>query len=262
MNKRKGFTLVELLVVISIIALLMSMLMPALNKAKEQAKRVWCLSNQRGTMICVRTYSLTNEDFLPYGRGHYFWTAHTDLPILLASEGLSIKSQHCPGDIRKPGSVTAWLDNFIRYEMTDADWLGGAGPPIGTTNRPDFSYEWPRKMFSEVEVDPSAAKFRLPNGVHKSWRLSDIKHPARLIAYNDYTYPINNDYPWPHSPKGIKGITAGFVDGHAKFHLTSEMDIKRQQLFDEYDGSLEGSYGWDYYNTGATVDGIKGYDVK
>lgn len=45
MNKKRGFTLVELLVVIAIIAVLMALLMPALEKAREQAKRVICLNN-------------------------------------------------------------------------------------------------------------------------------------------------------------------------------------------------------------------------
>ncbi len=85
--KKKGFTLVELLVVIAIIALLMSMLMPALSKAKEQAKKAWCLANQRATVLCIRTYTMGNEDYLPLGRptGLGQWTAWTimlDLPIL------------------------------------------------------------------------------------------------------------------------------------------------------------------------------------
>ena len=45
MNKRSGFTLIELLVVIAIIAVLMAILMPALNRVREQGKRAVCLSN-------------------------------------------------------------------------------------------------------------------------------------------------------------------------------------------------------------------------
>jgi prepilin-type N-terminal cleavage/methylation domain-containing protein len=44
-SKRRGFTLIELLVVIAIIAVLMAILMPALNRVREQGKRAACLNN-------------------------------------------------------------------------------------------------------------------------------------------------------------------------------------------------------------------------
>ncbi len=56
MSKRKAFTLVELLVVIGIIALLISILLPALNKARQSAVAAACLSNQRQVFLSFRMY--------------------------------------------------------------------------------------------------------------------------------------------------------------------------------------------------------------
>ena len=58
---RGAFTLVELLVVIGIIALLVSILLPALNKAREDAKRVRCLSNQRQLVMAWQMYASDNK---------------------------------------------------------------------------------------------------------------------------------------------------------------------------------------------------------
>lgn len=61
----EGFTLVELLVVISIIALLLSILMPSLNKARMSAKKVVCMSNVRQAALALITYGMDYDDRLP-----------------------------------------------------------------------------------------------------------------------------------------------------------------------------------------------------
>ncbi|MEI8196108.1 MAG: prepilin-type N-terminal cleavage/methylation domain-containing protein [Phycisphaerae bacterium] len=69
MVRRKGFTLIELLVVVAIIALLISILLPALNKAREQAKRVVCLSNMRQCSLEMSYYAYNNGDQVPLRYG-------------------------------------------------------------------------------------------------------------------------------------------------------------------------------------------------
>lgn len=63
---RRGFTLVELLVVVAIITLLISILLPSLARAREEAKRVYCTNNLRNIWTGVLTYALESRDRLPF----------------------------------------------------------------------------------------------------------------------------------------------------------------------------------------------------
>jgi prepilin-type N-terminal cleavage/methylation domain-containing protein len=67
MNKRRGFTLIELLVVIAIIALLMSILMPSLQRVRKQAKAVTCQSNLRQWSLYFSLYTDDNNGYFHIG---------------------------------------------------------------------------------------------------------------------------------------------------------------------------------------------------
>jgi len=62
---RENFTLVELLVTIAVIAILASLLLPALGRAREMAKSMQCLGNLRQVILVNLTYSGDNNEFLP-----------------------------------------------------------------------------------------------------------------------------------------------------------------------------------------------------
>ena len=66
-RQRRGFTLIELLVVIAIIALLMGILMPALQRVKKQAQGVTCLSNLRQIGVAASLYAQDYDWFIPRG---------------------------------------------------------------------------------------------------------------------------------------------------------------------------------------------------
>jgi prepilin-type N-terminal cleavage/methylation domain-containing protein len=108
-RRAEAFTLIELLVVIAVIAILAALLLPALSKAKDQAIRVHCKSNERQQILALTMYAHENKDFLPDDTGAFQpWDMKVSDGTYLAAGGAPYK---------------VWYDPGVFMNFSDADLL-------------------------------------------------------------------------------------------------------------------------------------------
>jgi prepilin-type N-terminal cleavage/methylation domain-containing protein len=109
-HRAVGFTLVELLVVIGIIALLISILLPALNSARERASRVKCSSNLRQLGQAINTYAADNK-------GHYPRVRHVSGGIPVFYTGFYREGAFGPTGDPEQNDVTAALFLLVKSNI-------------------------------------------------------------------------------------------------------------------------------------------------
>jgi len=187
-EKRKAFTLVELLVVISIIALLVSILMPALSKAREQAKRVVCSSGLRQIGLLLEYYCEDNNGkYPPMERSSAYLYSSTRPPLTLRGlAGVLPYLELIPGDQSAKRMSIFWCPSG-KFQYDRVQWDNGY---------PQFGYnqycnlENPTAIVGDGTPTPQPVFSPSKNSSHRSGGQSSN---SQWITFADMTISGESD---------------------------------------------------------------------
>ncbi|MCL5283875.1 MAG: DUF1559 domain-containing protein [Armatimonadetes bacterium] len=254
MYKQRAFTLIELLVVIAIIAILAAILFPVFAQAREKARQVSCVSNEKQLSLALLMYAQDYDDTLPTGDGwepigwqppDYCW-----YPESASSQGIQGVDSNC----------FAYWEQFI-YPYTKN--MGIVNCPDGLNERwdpgqpDDFHIEWignyganvndlverwnpstqnvPVVKLAEIQM-PATNILVLDSGVYETY-YSNVSNPNCYMYYVPGTGPslsqsVLNNFPCYGNTLEVSylmmgrhnlGVNIAWGDGHVKWMKSSAL---------------------------------------
>ncbi len=208
MRNEKGFTLVELLVVIAIIALLLAILMPSLNKARDQAKGITCRSNLRQIGLAAMLYAEDNDNQVPRNFGNwilyfmpYIGGQSTDI-----KDYREVDVYNCP----KYPDKKQTLDYVVN------SWKDGVSEFIGFSKLSEFRQPGLKIYLADNEYSQWRPIVKNEDDLRNNRGLFDCWKPPHLPTGPDKDRRVARD-------RHRDGCNAMFLDGHSDWVQAEKM---------------------------------------